>query len=103
MTAFAEVARALDQAAATRGRNERARVLGELLRRLEVDELRPAVDLMLGRGAGVKSGVSWAALASAARAVFAADAAAPAVEGEAFVDAGAWVERLARASGPVGT
>jgi DNA ligase-1 len=102
MVAFAEVARALDEASATRGRNDRVRLLGDLLRRLRADEVRPAVDLMLGRGAGVKSGVSWAALAGAARAAFGEAAVQPAGDEEGYVDAGVWVRRLAEASGQVG-
>src|SRR4029450_3872717 len=102
MVAFAELARVLDQAAATRGRNDRVRLRGELLRRLEAGEVRPAVDLMLGRGAGVKSGVSWAALATAAQAAFGPDAGPPEAEGDGYVDAGEWVKRLAESSGHVG-
>ena len=102
MVAFAELARALDQAAATRGRNDRVRVLGELLKRLEPGEVRTAVNLMLGRGAGAKSGVSWAALSAAAQAAFGPGEVAWSGDGDTYVDAGEWVRRRAETSGRAG-
>lgn len=92
-TPFGSIAETLEQAARTRGRNERARLIGELLRRLEPDEVRPAVHLMLGRGAGVKSGVSWASLFAAARATF-GELDEP-IESEGYVDAGDIMRQMA--------
>jgi DNA ligase-1 len=88
----------LEHATKTRGRNDRVKLLADLLRALAPDELRPAVNLMLGRGPGVKTGVSWASLASAARAAFGdGDGAHPDAEG--YVDAGEWVRRRATGNG----
>lgn len=59
--------------------------------------MRPAVNLMLGRGPGTKTGVSWAALIAAARAAFGdqpIDASSdPHADG--YVDAGEVVRRMA--------
>jgi DNA ligase-1 len=58
------------------------------------------VNLMLGRGAGVKSGVSWASLFAAAKAVF-GELDEPA-ESDGYVDAGDYVRRMADRSGRPG-
>jgi DNA ligase-1 len=70
-------------------------LLAAFLRSLEPDEVRPAVNLMLGRGPGVKTGVSWATLIGAARAAF-GDHPIDAADAEGYVDAGEVVRRLAR-------
>ena len=72
-------------------------LLAGFLRSLEPEEVRPAVNLMLGRGPGVKTGVSWAALISAARAAF-GDHPIDASDTEGYVDAGEVVRRMARAA-----
>lgn len=94
MVPFSDLADTLDRAATTRGRNDRARILAGLLRRLGPDELAPAVNLMLGRGPGVKTGVSWASLAAAARAAF-GDAPSEPTRTDGYVDAGEWIRRRA--------
>src|SRR5688572_7640921 len=53
---------------------------------------------MLGRGPGIKTGVSWASLASAARAAF-GDRDAGNSGAAGYVDAGEWVRRLAAGAG----
>ena len=53
-----------------RGRNDRVRLLAAFLGGLEPPEVRPAVNLMLGRGPGVKTGVSWATLLRAAQGAY---------------------------------
>lgn len=92
-TPFAALADTLERAAATRGRNDRARLIGGFLRQLGRDEVAGVVNLMLGRGAGVKSGVSWATLFAGAQAVF-GELHHP-IEGERFVDVGEVVKRMA--------
>jgi DNA ligase-1 len=95
-TPFGALAEALEAAARTRGRNDRARLLGAFLRRLAADEVRPAVSLMLGRG-GARSGVSWASLFAAAQATYGPTDGRPA--GGGYVDAGEVVRHLARRAG----
>ena len=73
-------------------------ILADFLRSLEPEEVRPAVNLMLGRGPGVKTGVSWAALIAAARAAF-GDQPIDVSDAEGYVDAGEVVRRMARAAG----
>ena len=82
-------------------------VLAGLLRSLEPAEVRPAVNLMLGRGPGGKTGVHWAALIAAARAAF-GDQPIDASDADGYVDAGEVVRRMARqaaggTSGAAGT
>jgi DNA ligase 1 len=81
-----------------RGRNERVERLAGLLRSLDVPEVRPAVNLMLGRGPGRKTGVSWAALIAAARAAF-GDGSVDTSDADGYVDAGEVVRRMARQPG----
>ena len=95
-TPFGALAETLEAVAGTRGRNDRARLLGSFLRRLAADEVRPAVNLTLGRG-GARSGVSWASLLAAAQATYGTRDARPA--GEGYVDAGDVVRHLARRDG----
>ncbi|MBI3966156.1 MAG: ATP-dependent DNA ligase [Chloroflexi bacterium] len=71
------------------------RLLGDLLCRLQPDEIRPTVNLMLGRGAGVKSGINWATLVEAARSVFGNEDDSLFDDRDGFVDAGEFVRRLA--------
>jgi DNA ligase-1 len=56
--------------------------------------VRPAVNLMLGRGPGVKTGVSWATLLGAARAAF-GDREIDFSDADGYVDAGELVRRMA--------
>jgi ATP-dependent DNA ligase I len=73
-------------------------LLASFLLTLEPAEVRPAVNLMLGRGPGVKTGVSWAALIGAARAAF-GDQPVDTSNAEGYVDAGEVVRRMARQAG----
>jgi DNA ligase-1 len=98
MTLFAELTTALERAAATRGRNDRVRILADCLKALSPDEIAPAVNLMLGRGPGVKTGVSWASLMGAARAAF-GEVEIDGSDADGYVDAGEVVRRLARSGG----
>jgi len=61
--------------------------------------VRPAVNLMLGRGPGFKTGVSWASLLGAARAAF-GDRPVDLTGATGYVDAGEVVRRMAAAAGP---
>ncbi|HEY3083586.1 MAG TPA: ATP-dependent DNA ligase [Chloroflexota bacterium] len=97
-TPFADVTTALERAAATRGRNDRVRILADCLKALGPDEVAPAVNLMLGRGPGVRTGVSWSSLMVAARAAF-GEVEAASSDADGYVDAGEVVRRLARTSG----
>ncbi len=71
------------------------RLLADFLRSLDPDEVRPAVNLMLGRGPGAKTGVSWAALIAAARAAY-GDQPIDASKTDSYVDAGEVVRRMAQ-------
>ena len=73
-------------------------LLAGLLRSLEAAEVRPAVNLMLGRGPGIKTGVSWAALIGAARAAF-GDRAIDFSQADGYVDAGEVVRQMAAQGG----
>lgn len=101
-TPFAALAETLRLAAATRGRNQRVRLLADLLTMVQPDEVAPAVRLMLGRGAGARSGVSWATLIAAAGIAYGNTAAAAADLARdptaAYVDVGDTVEAMARAA-----
>jgi DNA ligase-1 len=81
-------------------------LLAGFLRSLEPDEVRPAVNLMLGRGPGGKTGVNWAALIGAARAAY-GDQPIDASDAGGYVDTGEVVRRMAwqaaRAGGTGGT
>lgn len=78
-------------------------LLAGFLRSLEPAEVRPAVNLMLGRGPGGKTGVNWAALIGAARAAY-GDRPIDASDAEGYVDAGEVVRRMARqAAGGTGS
>jgi DNA ligase-1 len=97
-TLFADLTAALELAAATRGRNDRVRGLADCLKALAPDEVGPAVNLMLGRGPGVKTGVSWSSLMGAARAAF-GEVEVDSSDADRYVDAGEVVRRLARRNG----
>ena len=77
-----------------RGRNDRVGLVAAFLRSLAPDEVAPAVNLTLGRGLGIKTGVSWAALLGAARAAFGAGE-IDVSDAEGYVDAGEVVRRMA--------
>ena len=64
--------------------------------------MSPAVNLMLGRGPGVKTGVSWAALIAAARSAFGAQP-IDTSDAEGYVDAGEVVRRMAIQARAAGT
>ena len=80
-----------------RGRNDRVRLVAGFLRSLSPEEVGPAVNLMLGRGPGVKTGVSWAALLGAAREAFGARE-IDVADAAGYVDAGEVVRRMAAAA-----
>src|SRR5688572_14941749 len=81
-----------------RGRNDRVRLLAAFLGGLEPPEVRPAVNLMLGRGPGVKTGVSWATLLRAAQGAY-GEQEVDFSDASGYVDAGEAVRRMAAAAG----
>jgi DNA ligase-1 len=80
-----------------RGRNDRVRLLAAFLGGLEPPEVRPAVNLMLGRGPGVKTGVSWATLLRAAQGAY-GEQEVDFSDASGYVDAGEAVRRMAAAA-----
>ncbi|HEX2324935.1 MAG TPA: ATP-dependent DNA ligase [Chloroflexota bacterium] len=98
MTPFAALTTTLERAAGMRGRNDRVRLLAAFLGGLESPEVRPAVNLMLGRGPGVKTGVSWATLLRAAQGAY-GEQEVDFSDASGYVDAGEAVRRMAAAAG----
>ncbi len=87
-----ELALTADAVASTRSRRAKVEALAELLRRLEPDEIAPAVGLLVGKPRQGRVGVGWRGVAAATG----APAAEPSLT-VAELDAG--LDRLAAASG----
>lgn len=66
MTRFAEVAATSAAVAATRSRTAKLAALAELIARLDVDEIEPAVAMLAGGARQGRIGVGWATVAGAA-------------------------------------
>ena len=90
---LSEVVDAVDAVTATRSRRAKVDALAALLRRLEPDDLAPALGLLLGSPRQGRLGVGWRSLATAAG--------EPAPEPTlAIADVDATLETLATTSGP---